>query len=150
MAKIRAEDEIVDELITQAGAEAAKIKTADERIDKAKVAIERLQEAFVEMAVAFERVRLAFIELNESPVLIELAESQELRELDDDPKWDPSPEEHVREGGDDDDDEVVEPNALRVAQVLRRQSGDDDNDSPVAAKRHLDDDVIVSGDCFRA
>lgn len=69
----------------------AQIKTADERIAEAKVAMERVQEAYVDLAVQMEKLRLIFIALNESPVMIELAESEALWELDDEPKWEDEP-----------------------------------------------------------
>lgn len=54
---------------------APKIKTADERIEAAKVATKRVEDAFVEMVVAMEQLRVVIISLSESPVMIELAES---------------------------------------------------------------------------
>lgn len=63
----------------------AKIKTADERIAEAKVAMQGVEQAYIDMAVAFEKLRLAIIAVGESPVVIELAEEfakQEAREAD--------------------------------------------------------------------
>ena len=103
MAKIRPEDEIIDDLITQVGAEMAKIKTADERIERAKVAMERVQEAYVDLAVEMEKLRLIIIEIQESPVIIELAKEHAQEEEEYDPlgllsieEYDRQKQEHER------------------------------------------------------
>ncbi len=52
-----------------------KMKTADERIEEAKVVTKRVEDAFIEMMVAMEQLRVVIISLSESPVMIEMAES---------------------------------------------------------------------------